>query len=104
MHFYQCMGYGGSTTFSSNRDVLLTFCGLIQGSKGAPTSWLQISSPIGNAFQSLEYGAMIMDITTRAIIYTIDCLYVDKRGLFIWKDVLRLGEEVWQETQEAVML
>ena len=45
-----------------------------------------------------------MDPITSLVIYTMGCLYVDDTDLYICKDDLTSGDEVWDETQDAVKL
>ena len=104
MKFFQRTGYGDSTSYCGGKRSGKTWCGLGQGSKGAPASWLQMSSMIVNAYKTMDYGAAMMDPVTRRLIYSIGCLFVDDTDLYIWKDDLKTGREVWEQTQEEVTL
>ena len=57
--------------------LLKYIMGLGQGSRGAPPSWLQISSVIVNIQRALGYGAKIIDPITKLLIHTIGALFVD---------------------------
>ena len=82
----------------------ITWCGIGQGSKGAPVSWVQMSSMIVNAYKAMDHGVAMMNPVTRLLIHSIGCLFVDDTYLCIWKDDLRNGREVWKQTQEEVTL
>ena len=69
-----------------------------------PASWLQMSSMIVNAYKTMEYGAAMMDPMTRLLIHSIGCIFVDNTVLYIWKDDLKTGREMWGQTQEEVAL
>ena len=104
MTFFQRTGFGDSTTYFGGDKAKLPFCGLGQGNKGAPASWLQLSSILVWCFKAANYGCHILDPISGALIYTIGCLFVDDTDLFIWKDGLMSGREVWLETQDAVRM
>ena len=81
----------------------MPFCGLGQGNKAAPASWLQLSSILVWCYRAANYGYHLFDPISGALIYTIGCLFVlDDTDLYIFKDGLMSGEEVWIETQDAV--
>ncbi len=56
--------------------------GLVQGSRGAPPSWLQLSSPIVNIQQALGYGVKVLDPITAIMIHTMGALFVDVTDLY----------------------
>ena len=68
MKFFQCIGFGDSTSFCGGKMLGIIWCGIGQGSKGAPASWLQMSSSIVNAYKAMDYGAAMMDPVTRLLI------------------------------------
>ena len=72
----------------------ITWCGIGQGSKGAPESWLQMSYMIVNTYKAMDYGAAMMDLVTRLLIHSIRCLFVDDTDRYTWKDDLKTGGEV----------
>ena len=101
MQFHQRTGFGDSVSFFGGPQLTIPFCGLGQGSKSAPASWLQLSSMIVGAYKALGYGAEIIDPITRRIDRSIGCLFVDDTELYVWKDGLRSAESLWAEAQEA---
>ena len=101
MQFHQRTGFGDSISFFGGPQLTVPFCGLGQGSKSAPASWLQLSSMIVGAYKALGYGATILDPISRAIDYSIGCLFVDDTDLYVWKDGLRSAEDLWEETQAS---
>lgn len=50
MTIYTRTGFGDSTSCFGGRDQIVPFCGLGQGSKAVPASWIQLSSIIINSF------------------------------------------------------
>ena len=94
MKFFQRTGFGDSTSFVEGKLSGIKWCGIGQGSKGAPASWLQMSSMIVNAYKAMDYGAAMMDPVTRLLIHSIRCLFMDNTDLYSWKDDLKTGREV----------
>ena len=52
----------------------------------------------------MDYGVAMMDPVIRLLVHSIGCLFMDDTDLFIWKDDLKTGREVWEQTQEDAML
>ena len=52
----------------------------------------------------MDYGAAMMDPVTRLLIHSIGCIFVDNTDLYIWKDDLKTGREVCEQTQEDITL
>ena len=103
MKIHTRTGFGDSATFFGG-DPEHPFCGLGQGSKAAPASWLQLSSMIINAFKSEGFGARMIDPVTLALTLTIGCLYVDDTDIYVWDDTLTSAISVWKRAQDAVSL
>ena len=61
MKIFTRTGFGDSSSFFGGEDMDIPFCGLGQGSKGAPASWVQLSSVIVNCFKHKGFGAKIKD-------------------------------------------
>ena len=101
MQFHQRTGFGDLVSFFGGPHLSIPFCGLGQGSKSAPASWLQLSSMIVGAYRALGYGAELVDPVTRAIDRSIGCLFVDDTDLYVWKEGLRSAASLWAETQES---
>ena len=71
MKFYQRTGYGESSSYFGGYNLTKYIMGLGQGSRGAPPSWLQISSVIINLMRKAGCGAKLKDpIDPSIVIYT----------------------------------
>lgn len=83
MKIFTRTGWGdsGKSFGGPNQDI--PFCGLGQGSKAAPASWIQLSSIIVNVYKSLGFGAKIKDPITGERTYTIGCLFVNDTDLYV---------------------
>ena len=74
MKIYTCTGFGDSESFIGCPGNSPPFCGLGQGSKAAPASWIQLSSMIINYFREHGYGAEFVDPITRISYHSIGCV------------------------------
>jgi hypothetical protein len=61
MRIYTRTRWGNSSQYFDGGQHKISFCGLRQGSKAAPASWIQLSSVIVNAFKSKGFGATVRD-------------------------------------------
>ena len=100
MRLFQRTGFGDSTTFLDGGNLDEYLIGLGQGSRGAPASWVQISSMIVMILRSLNYGAKIIDPITRSVIHTVGSMFVDDTDLYCWADSLKTGDELFEQIQE----
>ena len=82
MRIYTRTGFGDSVSFFGGPDSSRPLCGLGQGSKAAPASWLQLSSMIVNAFKSAGLSSSIIDPITGTITKSVGCLFVDDTDLY----------------------
>ena len=81
-------GWGDSTRYFGGDTSDTPFCGLGQGSKAAPASWIQLSSIIVNVYKSMGFGAKIIDPITGSASHTIGCLFVDDTDLYCMDETL----------------
>ena len=100
MKLFQRAGFGNSTTFLDGGGLTKYLIGLGQGSRGAPPSWIQLSSVIVNVLRGLDCGAMIADPITGGMIHTVGSMFVDDTDLNYWQESLKLGEELFEKIQE----
>lgn len=70
--------------------------------QAAPPSWVQLSSVLVCILRNMGMGAQIEDPFTREIIHTIGALFVDETDLYVWKEYLRSGAELWPAAQEEL--
>jgi len=82
MKIFTRTGWGDSSSYFGGPHQDRPFCGLGQGSKAAPASWIQLSSIIVNVYKSLGFGAKITDPITRETSHTAGCLFVDDTDLY----------------------
>ena len=82
MRVYTRTGFGDSESFFGGPESSRPLCGLGQGSKAAPASWLQLSSMIINAFKSSGLSSLIIDPITGKITRLVGCLFVDDTDLY----------------------
>ncbi len=82
MRVYTRTGFGDSESFFGGPESSRPLCGLGQGSKAAPASWLQLSSMIVNAFKSSGLSSSIIDPITGKITRSVGCLFVDDTDLY----------------------
>ena len=66
--------------------------GLGHGSRGAPPSWIQLSSVIVNVLQGLDYTVMIADPLTGDVIHTVGSMFMDDPDLYCWDNSLKTGK------------
>ena len=102
MKFFQRSGFGDSITYFGGSDLIKYIMGLGQGSRGAPPSWLQISSVIVNIQRALGYGAKVIDPITKFLIHTIGALFVDDTDLYTWDINYKTGQEVYDQHQKEL--
>ncbi len=81
MRIYTRTGYGDSDTFFGGPECNPPLCGLGQGSKAAPASWLQLSSMIVNAYKSLDQSSITIDPISGKRTDSVGCLFVDDTDL-----------------------
>jgi hypothetical protein len=82
MKIFTRTGWGDSTRYFGGNTTDTPFCGLGQGSKAAPASWIQLSSVIVNVYKSMGFGARIRDPVNGSESHTIGCLFVDDTDLY----------------------
>ena len=102
MKFYQRTGFGDSKTFFA--ELKAFFQGLGQGNRAAPASWLQLSSVLVNIYKQQGYGAKIPDSIMGEVIHSMGDLFVDDCDLFNWLKSLTTAEEIWEETQDSILM
>ncbi len=103
MKIYTRTGYGDSTSFFGGREAM-PLCGLGQGSKAAPPSWVQLSSIFIKIYKAHGFGAKLSDPVTKALIHSIGCLFVDDTDLYELESRLRSALEVYRTAQLAITL
>ena len=74
-------GFRDSSTYFGGPDDT-PMCGLGQGSKAAPASWLQLSSMIVNAYKSQDCASSIQDPITGKVTKSVGCMFVDDTDLY----------------------
>ena len=94
MKIFTRTGWGDSSKHFGWPTLDVPFCGLGQGSKAAPASWIQLSSIIVNVYKSLGFGAKISDPITGRRSHTVGCLFVDDTDLYGMDDSLTTVEQV----------
>ena len=82
MKIFTRTGWGDSNKSFGGQKQDIPFCGLGQGSKAAPASWIQLSSIIVNVYKSMGFGAKITDPITGEKSHTVGCLFVDDTDLY----------------------
>ena len=92
MKIFTRTGFGDSSSHFGGPDEI-PMCGLGQGSKAAPASWLQLSSMIVNAYKDQDCASAISDPITGDIIRSVGCMFVDDTDLYsmgpaLWSIVL----------------
>lgn len=103
MKIYTRTGYGDSKTYFGGREETPA-CGLGQGSKAAPASWVQLSSIFVKIYKEKGFGAKLNDPITRAFIHSIGCLFVDDTDLYTFETSLRTAFDVYLASQQAITL
>ena len=94
MKIFTRTGWGDSQKYFGGQEQRIPFCGLGQGSKAAPASWIQLSSIIVNVYKAMGFGAKITDPITGDTSHTIGCLFVDDTDLYAMNDSLRTCAQV----------
>ena len=102
MSIYTRTGFGDSSQSFGGRLQEIPFCGLGQGSKAAPASWIQLSSVIIHAFKQQAHGAIFRDPVTGDVSRSIGCVYVDDTDLYTAGPDLPSVESVATTTQHDV--
>ena len=100
MKSFQLTGFGDSITFLNGGELTKYLKGLGQGSRGEPSSWIQLSSVIVNVLRGLDCGVMIDDPITGNVIHTVGLMFVDDTDLYCWEESLKTGEELFEKIQE----
>lgn len=103
MKVYTRTGYGDSVTFFGGQEETPA-CGLGQGSKAAPASWVQLSSIFVKIYKRHGFGAKLNDPVTKAAIHSIGCLFVDDTDLYTFESGLRSALDVHRTAQQAITL
>ena len=80
------------------------FMGLGQGSRGAPPSWVCVSSVIVNILKGLDCRAHILDPITSALIHSVGAMFVDDSDLYCWLESMQSAEELYETIQEETKL
>ena len=73
--------------------------GLGQGSRGAPPSWICLSSVIVNILRKLKHGAHIRDPMTGWLIHTVGAMFVDDSDLYCWVESMPRAEDLYETIQ-----
>ncbi len=82
MKVFTRTGYSDSDTFFGGPDSDPPLCGLGQGSKAAPASWLQLSLMIVNAYKTSDQHSVIIDPVSGKRTKSVGCLFVDDTDLY----------------------
>ncbi len=102
MKIFTRTGFGDSTTSFGGQSRDIPFCGLGQGSKGAPASWVQLSSIIVSCHKKHGFGAQVRDPISGEVSRSIGCLFVDDTNLYCMEEGrLDSVEEIHREAQSA---
>jgi hypothetical protein len=104
MSIYTRTGFGDSLQCFGGSGQSVSFCGLGQGSKAAPASWIQLSSAILHAFKQRAHGASFCDPITNKITHSNGCVFVDDTELFTAGPDLTTVEEVVSATRQDAPL
>ena len=82
-NFLQHTGYEDSASFFGGPKLEEYLMGLGQGNKGAPPSWIQLSSIISYIFCGIDYEAQIIfDPISRALIHMIGAMFVINTDMY----------------------
>ena len=74
MAIYTRTGFGDSRQSFGGMSQAIPFCGLGQGSKAAPASWIQLSSVLMHAFKKDAHGAVFRDPVSGVESKSIGCI------------------------------
>jgi hypothetical protein len=99
MKFFQQTGFGESKTFWGDPSYWPYMMGLGQGNRAAPPSWIQLSAVLVNVFKQLNWGALIRDPITAAMIHSMGALFVRDTNLYTWREDLLDPGELWCQAQ-----
>jgi len=102
MRIYTRTGWGDSLRYFGGEQQLVPFCGLGQGSKAAPASWIQLSSVIVNAFKSKGFVATIQDPIDGSTSHTVGCLFVDDTDLYVMNDAWATTAQLAAAAQQHI--
>jgi hypothetical protein len=95
-------GFGDSNQCFGGRGQSIPFCGLGQGSKAAPASWIQLSSAILHAYKKEAHGVIVRNPVTGEISCSVGCVFVDDTDLLtagpLFKKLLTLLRRMFQST------
>ena len=97
MKFFWRTGYGDSSTFTGGEGFY--FMGLGQGSRGAPPSWICLSSAIVNILRKPKHGAHIVDPITGILIHSMGAMFMDGSDLYCWVETMPRAEELYGTIQ-----
>ena len=97
MKFFQRTGHGDSNTFTGGEGCY--FMGLGQRSRGAPPSWICLSSVIVNILRKLKHGAHILDPMTGWLIHSVGAMFVDDSDLYCWVESMPSAEDLYETIQ-----
>lgn len=89
MKIFTRTGFGDSETFFGG-DANNPLCGLGQGSKADPASWLQLSSMIVNAYKNEGRASSIQDPITGKPTESMGCIFVDDTDLYVMHPLVKL--------------
>ena len=103
MKIYTRTGYGDSESYFGGRGEIPA-CGLGQGSRAAPASWVQLSSILVKIYKETGFGAKLHDPVTKAFIHSIGCMFVDDTDLYEFESKLRSALDVYLSAQKAISL
>ena len=103
MKIFTRTGFGDSSTYFGGPDDV-PMCGLGQGSKAAPSSWLQLSSMIVNAYKAQGYASIIRDPVSGELTESIGCMFVDDTDLYCMNPLLLSATLVIIQAQACVSL
>ena len=103
MKIYTRTGYGDSNTYFGGHSETPA-CGLGQGSKAAPASWVQLSSIFVRILRQKGFGANLEDPVTKQLIQSIGCLFVDDTDLYVLEYNLQSAINVYHTAQGAITL
>jgi hypothetical protein len=99
MKFFQRTGFGEYKTFFGGNSFFPYMMGLGQGSRAAPSSWIQLSAVLVTIVKQFALGALIQDPISEELIHTMGALYVDNTDLYTWKEHIMDPGELWCQTQ-----
>ena len=78
--------------------------GLGQGSRGAPLSWICLSSVIVNILRKLKHGAHILDPMTKSLIHSVGAMFVDDSDLYCWVESMPSAEDLYETIQTEIKM